>query len=113
MAEVARGEIWQFSFPTPDRKRPVLVLTRNDMIARLHTVTVAPITSTLRGAPSEVVIGEEVGLRGPSAINLHHIATVPRSGLRRYLGTVSPEVLERVRTALLFALGFGRARAAG
>ena len=46
MAEVARGEIWMFSFPKPDKKRPVLVLTRQDMIGRLHMVTVAPITST-------------------------------------------------------------------
>jgi mRNA interferase MazF len=56
MAEVNRGEIWQFSFPTPDR-RPVLVITRQEVIGHLHTVTVAPITTTIRGIPSEVRIG--------------------------------------------------------
>jgi len=81
MAEVGRGEIWMFSFPKPDKKRPVLVLTRQDMISRLQTVTIAPITSTIRGVPSEVVVGTESGLKQPSAINLHHVATVPRAGL--------------------------------
>lgn len=111
MAEVARGEIWQFAFPKPDRKRPVLVLTRQDMISRLSTVTVAPITTTVRGVPSEVVVGIEVGLKSPSAINLHHVASVPRAGLRHFVGVVPPEVMARVREALLFALGFGGAGA--
>jgi len=106
MAEVARGEIWQFAFPRPDRRRPVLVLTRQDMIGRLHTVTVAPITSTIRSVPSEVPVGPEAGLKQPSAINLHHVATVPMSGLRSYVGTVGPEAMRAVERALLFALGF-------
>ncbi len=52
MAEVNRGEIWQFSFPAPDRRQPVLVLTRQEVIGHLHTITVAPITTTIRGIPS-------------------------------------------------------------
>ncbi len=48
VARVGRGEIWQYSFPKPDRRRPVLVLTRRALIGRLHTVTIAPITSTIR-----------------------------------------------------------------
>ena len=107
MAEVARGEIWQFAFPRPDRRRPVLVLTRQDMIGRLATVTVAPLTTTIRGVASEVVVGPEVGLKQQSAINLHHVATIPRAGLRAFVGTVSQDVMQRVRDALLFALGFG------
>jgi len=107
VAQVGRGEIWQFAFPRPDRRRPVLVLTRQDMIGRLHTVTVAPLTSTIRGVGSEVIVGPEVGLKQRSAVNLHHLATVPIDGLRVYVGTVPDEVLVRVRTALLFALGFG------
>lgn len=106
MAEVGRAEIWMFSFPRPDKKRPVLVLTRGDMIGRLHTVTVAPITSTIRGVPSEVVVGTESGLKQRSAINLHHLATLPRAGLRAFVGSVSPQVMAEVRDALLFALGF-------
>jgi len=106
VAEVGRGEIWQYAFPSPQGRRPVLVLTRGDMIPLLHTVTVAPLTSTTRGVPSEVVVGPEVGLKHASAINLHHVATVPRSGLRSFVGTVPPATMVRVRAALLFALGF-------
>ena len=95
-----------FSFPKPDKKRPVLILTRQDMIGRLHTVTVAPITSTVRGVPSEVVVGTESGLKQPSAINLHHLATVPRAGLRSFVGVVSTESMNEIREALMFALGF-------
>ena len=101
-----RGEIRACRFPAPDKERPVLVLTRSEMIEHLHTVTVAPLTSTIREVPSEVVVGPEVGLKRTSAINLHHVATVPRAGLRSYVGAVSPEILERVRAALLHALGF-------
>jgi mRNA interferase MazF len=103
---VNRGEIWNFRFDRPDKQRPVLILTRQEMIRVLHTVTVAPITRTIRGVPSEVVIGTEVGLKQPSALNLHHVVTVPKSELRRFVGTVSAETLQRVKEALLFALGF-------
>ena len=106
MAQVSRGEVWLFGFTKPDRRRPVLVLTRQQIIHHLHTVTVAPITSTIRGIPSEVVIGTECGLKAQSAINLDHVATVPINGLRTFVGTVSPAVLEAVHSALLFALGF-------
>ncbi len=106
MAEVNRGEIWQFGFPAPDRRRPVLVLTRQEIIGHLNSDTVAPITTTIRGIPSEVVIGTESGLKTTSAINLDNLATVPKKGLRAFVGTVSPEVFTQVREALLFALGF-------
>lgn len=106
MAEVARGEIWQFAFPKPDRRRPVLILTRQEVLGYLNSVTVAPITRTIRGIPSEVVVGEECGLKEPSAVNLDNVATVPKAGLRAFVGSVPPEVLAQVREALLFALGF-------
>ncbi len=106
MAEVGRGEIWQFAFPSPNRRRPVLVLTRAEVIGHLHGVTVAPVTTTIRGIPSEVVVGPESGLKTRSAINLDNLATVPKDGLRSFVGTVTPAVLSQVRQALLFALGF-------
>ncbi len=110
MARVARGELWRFSFPKPDRRRPVLVLTRGDMIERLNTVTIAPLTTIIRGVGSEVVVGPNVGLKCPSAINLHHILTVPRKGLRSYIGALPPKVMDQVAEALLFALGFAQPR---
>ena len=49
---VVRGEIWSYRFKSPDKRRPVLVLTRPEVIPLLHTVMVAPVTSTRRGAPA-------------------------------------------------------------
>lgn len=95
-----------FRFAPPDKQRPVLVLTRSDMIPLLHSVTVAPLTRTIRGVRSEVVVGPECGLKTESAINLHHVVTIPKTGLRRMLGSVSPTVLADVRRGLLFAYGF-------
>ena len=109
---MTRGEIWMFRSAAPDKQRPVLLLTRTDMIPVLDTVTVAPLTRTIRGVASEVVVGIDCGLKEPSAINLHHLVTVPCAGLRRFVGTVSPETLERVRRALLFALGWGEGETA-
>ena len=106
MAEVNRGEIWQFEFDRPNKRRPVLVLTRQEILGHLHSVTVAPITTTIRGIPSEVVIGSESGLQTTSAINLDNVATVPKDELRLFVGTVSPQIMIAVREALLFALGF-------
>ena len=103
---MTRGEIWMLHFAAPDRQRPVLVLTRSDMMPVLNTVTVAPLTRTIRGVASEVVVGIESGLKVPSAINLHHVVTVREPGLRRFVGTVPPAALAKVRSALLFALGF-------
>lgn len=103
---MTRGEIWMFRFGPPGKQRPVLILTRSDMIGVLNTVTVAPLTRTIRGVSSEVVVGPECGLKEPSAINLHHLVTVPRAGLRPFVGVVPPAVLSQVRGALLFALGF-------
>lgn len=103
---MTRGEIWMFAFGAPDKQRPVLLLTRPELIGVLNTVTVAPLTRTIRGVPSEVVVGPECGLKERSAINLHNLVSIPHSGIRRFVGTVPPVVMEAVRSALLFALGF-------
>jgi mRNA interferase MazF len=88
---VNRGEIWGYHFSSPDKWRPVLVLSRQEVIGLLHTVMVAPITSTIRGAPSEVVVGINEGLRKESAINLDHVQTVERARLVRFIGHLAPD----------------------
>ena len=106
MAEINRGEIWQYSFPRPDKRRPVVILTRQEILHHLSTVTIAPITTTIRGIPSEVVVGTESGLKSESAINLDHVATVPKAGLRSLVGSIPDEAFLEIQQALLFALGF-------
>lgn len=64
-----RGEIRWYRFAQPDKKRPVLVLTRNSIIEYLGEVTVAPITSTIRDIPSEVVLTPQDGMPRDCAVN--------------------------------------------
>lgn len=73
-----RGEIRWYEFRPPDKRRPVLILTRNAAISFLHDVTIAPITSTIRAIPSEVVLGAEDGMPHDCAVNFDHIQTVSR-----------------------------------
>ncbi len=71
-----------------DKPRPVLVLTREEVRAVRDLVTLAPITSTIRGLRSEISVGPENGLENTSVVNLDLIATVPRSALLRPLGAL-------------------------
>lgn len=102
-----RGEIWLYTFKPPDKRRPVLILTRQEVIGLLRTVMVAPVTSTIRGAPSEVGVGMEEGLKGPSAANLDHVQTVEKRLLERYVGTVPPAKMRQVCEALAIATACG------
>jgi mRNA interferase MazF len=102
---VNRGEIWGYHFSSPDKWRPVLVLSRQEAIALLHTVMVAPIRSTVRGAPSEVVIGIDEGLKKESAISLDHVQTVEQARLLRFIGRVTPSRMRAVCRALAIATG--------
>ena len=103
--ELSRGEIWLFTFSRPDKRRPVLVLTRQEVIPLLSTVMVAPVTSTIRGAPSEVSVGEEEGLKHESAVNLDHVQTVEKARLRQFVGTLGQHRMQQVCRALAVASG--------
>ena len=103
--EVRRGEVWRYRFKAPDKLRPVVVLSRGDVIGLLHTVMVAPVTSHIRGAPSEVAVGVEEGLKHPSAVNLDHVQTIEKARLAGYLGSLAPEKMRAVCRALSVAVG--------
>jgi len=102
---VSRGEIWRYRFAAPDKKRPVVVLSRQEVIGLLHTVMVAPVTSTIHGAPSEVLVGVREGLKHESAVNLDHVQTVEQSRLERYVGHLGVEQMREVCRALAVAVG--------
>lgn len=105
--EISRGEIWTYAFRAPDKRRPVLVLTRQEVIGLLHTVMVAPITSTIHGAPSEVIVGVGEGLKHDSAVNLDHVQTIEQSRLVGRLGHLSAAKMRDVCRALAIAMGCG------
>lgn len=86
-ARVARGEVRLYQFALPNKNRTVVVQTRDSAIAYLSIVTVAPIASTIRGVPSEVVFYEEDGMKAPCAVNLHNAVTISRNRLGRRLAS--------------------------
>ena len=104
-ASVNRGEIWRLDLPHPDKRRPVVVISRPSLIPRLHTVTVAPVTSTRRGSPTEVAVGADEGLKQDSCVNLCHLFTVPKDRLRGFVGTFGPEKMRELCRALAIATG--------
>ncbi len=104
MAErLNRGEIWLLELTRPDKRRPVLVLSRPSLIPLLHTVTVAAITSTLRGSSTEVGLGVAEGLKQTSCVNLCNLFTVDQKALRTFVGTVSRAKMLEVCQALAIA----------
>ena len=104
-ARVNRGEIWRLHRPHPDKRRPVVVISRPSLIPLLHTVIVAPVTSTVRGTPAEVPVGVEEGLKQASCVNLCNLLTVPRSELRGFVGTLGPDKMRQLCRALAIATG--------
>ena len=102
---LTRGDIRLCRFPPPDKERPVLVLTRASAIAHLATVTVAPITSTIRDVPSEVILDISDGMKGRCAVNLHNAVTIAQSRLGRRVSGLSAARMGEVCSALGFALG--------
>ena len=103
-----RGEVRWYKFRRPDKKRPVVVLTRDSALEFLGEVTVAPITSTLREIPTEVALGPADGMPRDCAVNLDHVQTVSRGQLGALITTLPERRLGEIRRALLFALGFER-----
>jgi mRNA interferase MazF len=101
-----RGEVRWYRFSTPDKKRPVLILSRDSAIEFLGEVTVAPVTSTIREIPSEVRLTPADGMPRDCAVNLDHVQTVTRAKVGPLIATVSLGKMSEVRAALLFALGF-------
>jgi mRNA interferase MazF len=102
---VARGDVRLYEFAPPDNRGLWLVLTREAAIGYLSTVTVAPVTSTLRGAPSEVVLTEEDGMKAPCAVNLHNTVTIAQARLGKQVAHLSSLRKAEVCAALRFSLG--------
>ena len=82
-----------------------MVLTRDSALSYLSTVTVAPITSTIRGVPSEVVLREDDGMKAPCAVNLHNTITVSHYRLGKRVGRLNSVRMGEICAALRFSLG--------
>jgi mRNA interferase MazF len=103
---VNRGDVCWYTFKAPDKKRPVLILTRDSAIGVLHSVTVAPITSTIRSIPTEVVLTEADGLPNTCAANFDNLQTVPKRNIGDRIARLTTRKMTEAGVAVSFALGF-------
>jgi mRNA interferase MazF len=94
-----------YKFALPDKTRPVVVLTRDTTIEYLSTVTVAPITSTIRGIPSEVLLTEEDGMKTACVVNLHNTITISQDRVGKRVAQLSTTRMREICSALRFSLG--------
>ncbi len=101
-----QGDVYWYTFRVPDKRRPVVILTRNSAIPFLTGITIAPITSTIRGIPSEVVLTPADGLLNDCAANFDNIQTVQKGQIGGFITHLQPAKMREVRAAITFALGF-------
>ncbi|MGR3320231.1 MAG: type II toxin-antitoxin system PemK/MazF family toxin [Candidatus Anammoxibacter sp.] len=99
-----RGEIRWYKFKRPDKRRPVVILTRDSILEYLGEITIAPITSTIRDIPSEVLLTYEDGMRKDCTINCDHIQTVSKSKIGSAITTLTQDKLKKLNKAIWFAL---------
>lgn len=104
-SRIARGDVRLYHFAPPNKKRPVVVLTRDSAVPYLSTVTVAPITSATRSVPSEVLLNEDDGMKAPCAVNLHNAVTVSQNRLGKRVAQLSSPRMKEICAALRFSLG--------
>jgi mRNA interferase MazF len=101
-----RGEIRWYTFRPPDKRRPVLILTRSDVIDQLNEIIVAPATRTIRGLTTEVVLSPEDGMPVLCALNFDHVSLAQRDRIGPALCSLPESRWAEVRRALLVACGF-------
>jgi len=101
---VRRGEIWWAELPPPAGSRPVVILTRDVVLASIDSVVVALVTRTVRGLPTEVVLGRQQGLPVRCVANLDNLLTVPRSRLKRLMGSCDAARTAELDQAIKVAL---------
>jgi mRNA interferase MazF len=102
-----KGEVWWARLKPPAGRRPVVLLSRNEAYAVRTAVTVAPVTTTVRGIAVEVSLGLEDGLPKPCAVNCDSLLTVPKSYLESRIARLSERKVEEIHKAIRFALDLG------
>ena len=99
-----RGEVWWAQLPAPAGRRPVLLLSRDKAIQVRQAVTVAQVTRTIRGIPTEVRLGREDSMPKSCVVNADVIFTIPKALLLNRVCRLSVERLDEVGEAVRFAL---------
>ncbi len=99
-----RGEVWWAELPAPAGRRPVVLLSRDAAYAVRASITVAPVTRTIRAIPVEVPLDREDGLPARCVVDADDVMTIPKSLLSRRITALSPGRVAEVEAAIRFAL---------
>lgn len=99
-----RGDLYWAALPEPVGRRPVVIVTRTSAIPVRTRLTVAPVTTTIRGIASEVPLHTDEGLKLPSVAACDDLATIPKRALVRRIGTLGAPKLREMDAALRYAL---------
>ncbi|MEI6563559.1 MAG: type II toxin-antitoxin system PemK/MazF family toxin [bacterium] len=99
-----RGDVRWYRFGQPDKNRPVVILTRDSIIPHLGEVTVAPVTSTIRDIPSEVLLDKADGMPKKCAVNCDHMQTVAKARIGSLVTSLSSARMRELRAAISFAI---------
>lgn len=100
-----RGEVRWYTCKQPDKRRPVLLLTRSSAIHVLYNMITTPITTTMRHIPSEVFLSPADGLSTECVANFDNLQTVPKANLGSLITILFPNQLTKVDQAIAFTLG--------
>jgi len=99
-----KGEVWWARLKPPAGRRPVVLLSRNEAYPVRTALTVAPVTTTVRGIAVEVSLGLEDGLPKPCAVNCDSLLTIPKVYLESRITRLSERKIAEVHRAIRFAL---------
>ncbi len=99
-----RGEVWWANLPAPMGKRPVVLLSRDEAYSIRSAITVAEVTTKVRGIPVEVPLGPEDGLPKKCVVNLDTIATIRKELLIERIALLRREKIEQINNSIKFAL---------
>lgn len=102
-----RGDIRWYTFRPPDKRRPVLILTRDTVVQRLNEIIVVPATRTIRGLKTEVILTADDGMPQACALNFDHTSLAQRTRIGPLICTFPNGRWSEVQRALLIACGFG------
>jgi mRNA interferase MazF len=103
---VKRGEIRWYTFRLPDKRRPVLILTRDEVIDQLNEIIVVPVTRTIRGLTTEIVLTSDDGMPVTCALNFDHVSLAQRDRMGAVICNLPETRWPEVQRVLMIACGF-------
>jgi mRNA-degrading endonuclease toxin of MazEF toxin-antitoxin module len=98
-----RGDVWMINLGGKIGTRPIVVLTRQNVLQYLNKVTVAEITTKGKGYPTEVFIGQKANLQEPSFVQADNLHTVPQKKLEKFVGTLDKQTMLEVSRKVVLA----------